>query len=449
MPPHLLGTIIKNCDSYGIRADATVDLSGLHHYGQSSGDGDLGGFNEIFGSLSAQIVTTNSAANVWVFRDDIASPPCTWSTVYAGLNDIYQPNAYWSSLLITGMYSGAPGNNSLDIGNNFWEIGSTPLDPQYSYAPFYWPYFNFSASVSAVSQQAIPGALSCGSALTHKGKGEQPLSMLSNTDSCGNAFGAVFLWEQNQEYYDSMYDTMQWYIRHCYPLANAAQTWGAYNDSWSAVLNTPGGRDSIFNFVLYGLGLRNDDEWFCLGVPLLQVKFVSRNGTMDFAADRAIDRFLMDNPRCAWNYDADSTDYSNLLRVQWNYWADTSQPGEVFDSTIPTLHDLGLDTLLKLNAEAGVPFALPTPPILLDARVTDNPFPSTTSVWLSIGREAYVRIEVFDVLGREIAGAGYEGTFEQGTKEVPLDLTKAPPGAYYVRVSTANNEVRTIKITKQ
>jgi hypothetical protein len=303
-----------------------------------------------------------------------------------------------------------------------------------------------SASVPAVTIQSFPWYLTCGNVDLTKGKGTQPQSILSNTDSCGNAFGAVFLWEQNYENYDSAYDTMQWYIRHCYPNANAGQTWGAYNDSWSAVLNIPGGRDSIFNFVLYGLGLRSDDEWFCFGVPLLQVKYVEPNGVTNYRACRAIDRFLMDNPRCAWNYDADSTDYSNLLRVQWNYWSDTATSG-VFDSTIPTLHDLGLDTLLSFASVAV--YETLGPQIIMSASITENPFQNSTSVSLSIGREAYLHIGVYNVLGQQVPGAGFDGVFEQGSRDIPINMSNAPPGAYYVRISTANNETQTLKLTKE
>ena len=269
------------------------------------------------------------------------------------------------------------------------------------------------------------------------------------TDSCANAFNSVYLWEQNNENYGPAYDTMQWYIRHCYPDANAGQTWGAYNDSWGTVVQTQVGRDSIFSFVLYALGLRSDDVWFCNGVPSLEVKYTSPSGAPDYRAYRALYQYLKENPRCAWNYQSDSVMYQGLLNAQWNEWADTSRPGSVFDSSLPTLQSLGLDTLLKINSQAGVTFSLPTPPIILSASLEGNPFDNSTSVYLSVGREAYITLQVFDLLGHQVAGAGYAGVFEQGTATVPINMTNAPPGAYYLRVSTANNETQTLKLTKE
>ncbi len=304
-------------------------------------------------------------------------------------------------------------------------------------------------SVPAVSQQSIiPDWLSCGDNDIAKRKGEKPLSILSNTDSCSNAFGAVFQWEQNLYNLDSAYDTMQWYIRHCYPNAEASQTWGAYQGSWGDTLNYPGIRDSIFNFVLYGLGLRSDDEWFCFGVPLLEVKYVNPgNDEPEFPAIRAILQFLMNNPRCAEWRRSDSTQQADLLTEQWGIWSDTSHRGEVFDSTVPTLQQLGLDTLLSFAAVAN--YTTLGSQIILNASITENPFDNSTAIALSVGRESYITIAVYNVLGQQIAGAGYAGVFEQGSATVPVNMASAPPGAYLVRISTANNEVQTLKLTKE
>ena len=282
-----------------------------------------------------------------------------------------------------------------------------------------------------------------------KDNGVKSLSLLSSdTDSCGNAFGAVFLWEQNLENFTQAYDTMQWYIRHCYANANASQTWSAYNGSWNTEVQTQAGSDSIFNFVLYGLSLRSDNDWFCYGVPLLEVKYNTNNGqTPGYRADRAIYKFLMDNPRCAFNIRPDSISYVNLLTSQWNEWADTSQPGSVFDSSLPSMQSLGLDTLLSFAAVAN--YTVLGPQIILIASITENPFLNSTSIALSIGREAYLNIGVYNILGQQIAGAGYAGTFEQGSSTIPINMANVPSGAYYVRISTANNEVQTLKLTKE
>ena len=157
----------------------------------------------------------------------------------------------------------------------------------------------------------------------------------------------------------------------------------------------------------------------------------------------------MDNPRCASNYSDDSMEYYDLLNSYYNLWEDTSHSPEKFDTTLPTLQELGLDTLLVITAEAGVTYAAPTPQIILSASIIENPFESSTSIALSVGREAYITIQVFDLLGHQIAGAGYAGVFEQGSREIPIDMQNAPSGTYYVRIQTANNETQTLKLVKE
>ena len=53
------------------------------------------------------------------------------------------------------------------------------------------------------------------------------------------------------------------------------------------------------------------------------------------------------------------------------------------------------------------------------------------------------------LLGEQIAGAGYNGTFEQGSAIVPMNLDASPQGIYYVRIQTANNETETLKLVKE
>src|ERR1700733_5098 len=72
-----------------------------------------------------------------------------------------------------------------------------------------------------------------------------PFSSLSNdSDSCANALDNVVFDEQNGLSHVGAFDTMQWYIRHCYPNANAGDAWGGYEGSWADTLMFPGMRDS-------------------------------------------------------------------------------------------------------------------------------------------------------------------------------------------------------------
>src|ERR1035441_5174647 len=99
--------------------------------------------------------------------------------------------------------------------------------------------------------------------------------------------------------YGACYDTMKWYISHCYKNASG-DTWGGFGQSIDSVIRTPAGRDDIFNFVLHALTLRSDDGWFCSAVPYLAIKFNggSRGQAEDYPSTRAIFQFLIQNKRC-------------------------------------------------------------------------------------------------------------------------------------------------------
>lgn len=283
----------------------------------------------------------------------------------------------------------------------------------------------------------------------------KPLSM-PVWDSCTNAIEAAYGWEQNYISNDIVYDTVTWFMNHCYKYASASETWGAFGGSLDSMGRSQAGRDSVTNFAIYALGLRSDNEWFCYGVPYVAFKYGTwtktpnqqdSNFSFDYRANRAIAAFLWHNPRCAFNIGNDSEEYYSLLEDQESLFSDTGHKGDVFDSTMPTLQDLGLDTLLKLSA--GVSYVITTSSIILDARLVGNPTSDDGLLWLSIGREAWLNIGVYDVLGRTVPGSGYGGVFEQGTREVPIGMSGAPPGTYYVRIQTANNETRTLKLLKQ
>ncbi len=277
-------------------------------------------------------------------------------------------------------------------------------------------------------------------------------TMSDDTDTCSVTF-PIFVAELNSDGQDREgYDTMRyWYIPHCYMIANPQATAGALNGTATpSVLTTIDSVLDYRNFIIHCLTLRNDNDWFCSFVANLVGTFRDSNiYNGNYRDARGIIQYLMNNPRCDSSYSQDSIVNQQLLVTQYDIWQDTAHGKAVFDSTVPTMQQLGLDTVLIINGEAGVTYAVPTPAIILSASILNNPFPNSTSILLSIGREAYISIAVYNVLGQQVAGAGYAGVFEQGSATVPINMSNAPPGTYLVRISTANNEVQTLKLTKQ
>jgi hypothetical protein len=358
----------------------------------------------------------------------------TWTA--AGENNIYKGSAGTTNVLIQGN----SGNNGVDIGNNYWGSGIDPIDPVSSPPSTYWPSFLFSASVAASSQSTISGISCSGGLIISKG-GAQPTAE-GDLDTCSNAMGLARSWGTDG-FYDKAYDTMRYYILHCYPQADPYRTFNTFGGTTFNKNITKEGRQEMRNLLFQALHLRNDDPWFCL-----DVEFIGGTFEMDSeSATLTVLKFLLENPRCSAFHDRFGAEYSHSRFVQFDSWRSSAPPNATFDSTLPTMHDLGLDSLLQFAASAV--YETPGSQILLDAKLMPNPVMEDASLVLDIGREAYVYSELFDVVGNKVEQAGYSGVFEQGVRVVPLNLKGLSAGTYYLRVHTANNEARTLKLIKE
>jgi hypothetical protein len=155
-----------------------------------------------------------------------------------------------------------------------------------------------------------------------KPKGKMPMSILNNTDTCSVSF-PIYVSELDQNFmYQQGYDTMRnWYIPHCYQIADPQETAGALEGSVQigADMDSLDSLINYRNFVIHCLTLRNDDEWFCSFVADLIGTYTDSNDLFrpDFRAQRAINLYLMDNPRCAPSESSDSFEYVLLSQQEY------------------------------------------------------------------------------------------------------------------------------------
>jgi photosystem II stability/assembly factor-like uncharacterized protein len=85
-----------------------------------------------------------------------------------------------------------------------------------------------------------------------------------------------------------------------------------------------------------------------------------------------------------------------------------------------------------LTAVAGEPAALPSRFVL--RQNYPNPFNPSTTIAFDLPERAYVRLRVYDVLGKEVARL-VEGSQEPGVHEVTFDASALPSGVYFYRLS--------------
>jgi hypothetical protein len=312
---------------------------------------------------------------------------------------------------------------------------------------------NLDGSVCYVFPSA--GITCSGGLITTKKGGIIPEATKDDTISstfCSHILSNAYQWNSdgNTESETLAYDTMRYYITHCYLYANPIDAFGQLGlpldseGSMQAALNLRG-------FLIDALKLRSDDAWFCRDVFCSIGTYRDPSLALDRRDQLSILKFLIDNPRCGASFNEFSRDYSDIRASDYQNWQDTANGypwiHETYDTTLPSMHELGLDSVL-FYASVGHYETLGSQ-IISNAELAPNPTMDRASLTLDIEREAYVHIEVFDLLGRKLEGIGYQGVFEPGPHQTLLDLKSLPSGSYYVHIATANNEVRTIKLVKE
>jgi hypothetical protein len=90
-----------------------------------------------------------------------------------------------------------------------------------------------------------------------------------------------------------------------------------------------------------------------------------------------------------------------------------------------------------------------TETIISSATAYPNPFGEGTVVSFSTSREAYVKVELFDVLGNAVAATSFESVLQSGNHSVPIATHNLAAGTYYARILTTYGEVQTVKLVKE
>jgi len=294
----------------------------------------------------------------------------------------------------------------------------------------------------------------------HKGK-RQPLSSKADSETCATLYNKEYGYERNRDW-EPMYDTGKKFIETCYDYVNGQ---GDFNDVFGDIgaamgvfarANTGLPQDtSIFietrrwlESVLY-LNT-TDPSYFCLCVAYMAGTFRSVSDTTETLTWKsencglAIERWLwMNDPQC------DTQDmkrnYNATRSSQREDWLNDTTV--LYDTTLPTIAQLGLDTILEKHLLLSI--SKPPQGYITNATASPNPLNTGTIISFGISKEAYVKIEVFDLLGNRVSSSGFESLFEPGNKAVPISLQGLPAGTYFARIVTAYGEVQTVKLVKE
>jgi hypothetical protein len=304
---------------------------------------------------------------------------------------------------------------------------------------------------------SIPDTASCwvpANVSTGTSKGNvKPMSIMDDTENCDSLRFMVWNYAGAGQW-QHCFDTAKKFIETCYdnwyapymfqylqtafqPLATADSSLYCPYQAW-------------LESVLY-LNTTNP-EYFCACVE----HFVlcpqtdtggEEEGWKELNKNLAILRWLIQNTTC--DTPMIQNEFEGARASQYEQWLnDTTVP---LDTTIPPLDsaDAGLDTLLARHFLYASVSETPQPSIISNATANPNPTGEGTVISFGISQEAYVKIELFDILGHEVGSAGFESLFEPGNKSVPLSLAGLPSGTYFARILTAYGEAQSVKLVKQ
>ena len=262
---------------------------------------------------------------------------------------------------------------------------------------------------------------------------------------------------ENNHLWQQCYDTTKKFVETCpFDMPNASFAFSTMDAAVSELAGPNGPlRAAYLEWLKSVLYLNTiDPGYFCECVRSIGGALPIPNDTTAGAVSRetniglSVIQWLIVNTSCDSPFLSHLYDQSR--RTQREQWLNDTNAYKL-DTTLPTMHDLGLDTLLARHFQISVGHLPPDRfnDIVSEFRVTKNPFDDQTALRYTLNEMAYVSVTVSDVTGRTVYGDGSGRTMSPGEQQLDLDLHNYPAGTYYLRIALGTGEVRTIKLVKE
>ncbi len=293
----------------------------------------------------------------------------------------------------------------------------------------------------------------CGSGIQNpiaKRKGFEPLSIVS--DSVSSECDSILHLADTYQFHDEQksYDAYRAFIENCSSISWSYTEFvslGATNADRNADLHrSEEYRDWLKKVLYYNL----DTNYYCSDVKEILHTFAWFNDQRgrDWRGNLAVLYFLVKSNKCpkvTAYYD------TAVIPATWNQlyvvWQDSVHNSDLtpFDSTLPSLEDLGLGILRNPPADVKKFIDSKLGPIISTIFSTPNPFTSETKIGFTTREAVALKFEVFDVLGKKVFDIGNK-VYDQGEDQIVLPGTGLPHGELYGRFSASDGTVKTIKL---
>jgi len=207
-------------------------------------------------------------------------------------------------------------------------------------------------------------------------------------------------------------------------------------------------RDWLKKVLYYNL----DTDYYCADVREMLSTFAWFNDLRghDRRGALAVLTFLVKENRCP-----SLTAYYDTLVIPstWHAlylsWSDTvADPDHsVFDSTLPSLEDLGLAILRAKPSEVKHFNDAVMGPLVFNLYSTPNPFTSETRISFTCRESCALNFEVLDLLGKKVYDGG-KHLFSKGSNTIIIPGKGIPNGLLYGRFVLPDGSASTIKLRK-
>ncbi len=299
------------------------------------------------------------------------------------------------------------------------------------------------------------------------------------TVSCGNGFGEIISLSGHQKplsvqdtsidpcqaslYYaqqnyasivtaPSVVDTMEHYVETCAKVdSNYIEGIGLL---WSAAgwSGGPGFWQTLRTWLESVMGRDKSQTWLCTMLGDIQNTYENQDPSDYNDAVAVLDYEICCSPCTTHDSAYESSFWQDRagLRIQEDIvFQDTVRDSLLtpIDTSEPTMHDLGLDSLVQYFGELGVQNAS-AENIITNPSAYPNPTGDGTVISFGTTKGAYVIIALYNVLGQQAASQGFQNMMQPGNHEVPISLQGLPSGTYYARIQTSFG-IQTVKLVKE
>ena len=280
----------------------------------------------------------------------------------------------------------------------------------------------------------------------------KPMSGVFDTTSCD----ALYILGEELEgsgTWDEAADTLKHYIERCYNDPMSGNAFGRISSDIDGDQSPDDSRflslrEWLFN-VLY---LSPDTLYYCSDAAAAASTFKYYSGPRgdDFAGRKAVIEYLIESGKCPY-LQISLEDNIPLLMEEWHaMWLDSVKDSLAtpFDTTLPTLQQIGFEILLGPQNSVAHQGALPSS-VLGAIQSSPNPFTGDVEISFTLNVPATLTVEVFDLLGAKVATLVPAVMTLNGDHVLKLSGTSLASGTYYARFTVPEGEVRTIKLIKE